>query len=209
MKIAVIAANGRLGKAFVQEALASGHTVRAGIRGTDYSLTHDNLEIVRCDATKQDEVEDLICGQDVVVSCIGHVKGSPADVQTVATNAIVQAMNAQDIKRFVDVTGTGARMHGDKVTLIDWLLNVVVKLVDPDRIKDGENHMHVLEQSNLEWTTIRVLKLQNIQPKPYSLLPNGPTKVLVGRQEAAKAMLQVITEHSYICQAPIVGSARK
>ena len=36
MKIAVIAANGRAGKAFVETALAAGHSVRAGVFGKSY-----------------------------------------------------------------------------------------------------------------------------------------------------------------------------
>lgn len=205
MNIAVIAADGRLGRAFVIEALSNGHHVRAGIRGEKYFTAHENLQIVHCDATNSDELKDLIGDQDVVVSCIGHVKGSSADVQTVATQKLVKAMNELGIKRFVDVTGTGARMPGDTITLLDRFLNFGVKHVDPNRINDGINHMKVLQESNLDWTTIRVLKLQNVTPRPFLLRENGPTKLFVGREEVAKAILQVIKDNSFIGRAPIIG----
>jgi putative NADH-flavin reductase len=205
MNIAVIAADGRLGRAFVDEALARGHHVRGGVRGNQVTSWHENLEIVQCDATNSTEASNLIKDQDVVVSCIGHVKNSPADVQTTATRVVIEAMNQLGVKRFVDLTGTGARFPGDKITLIDWFLNLSVKFVDPTRVKDGVEHMKVLSASDVEWTTIRVLKLQNVPAKPYSLLLNGPTKPFVGRDEAAKAMLEVIENHTFVKQSPIIG----
>jgi putative NADH-flavin reductase len=205
MRIAVIAANGRLGKVFVEAALAAGHSVRAGIRGENNLAPHAQLEVVSCDATKYDDLRLLFRDQEVVVSAIGHTKGVAPNVQTLATEAIASVMNELDIKRFVDVTGTGVRFPGDKITLIDRILNLAVEIIDKDRVKDGRDHQEVLKKSNLDWTTIRILKLQNVADRPYSLSLHGPTKWYVGRSEVAKAMLQVINEHSFIKQSPIVS----
>ena len=205
MRIAVVAANGRLGKAFVEAALKAGHSVRGGVRGVNTLKAHPNLEIVPCDATNADELRVLLAGQEVVVSAIGHVKGSAPDVQTVATQVIVDVMTELGIKRYVDVTGTGVRFAGDKITLIDRFLNLGVGIMDPSRVKDGIDHQEVLKASDLDWTTIRVLKLQNVPAKPFSLKLHGPTKAYVGREEVASAMLQVIENYSFIQEAPILN----
>lgn len=207
LKVAVIAANGRLGKAFVAKALRAGYSVRAGVRGSHDFATHPKLEVIECDATVHAEVEKLIDGQDVVVSAIGHIKSSPADVQTVATKTIVSAMKKRGLSRYVDVTGTGVRFPGDTITLIDRVLNTAVEVIDRDRVVDGRTHQEVLKNSALHWTTIRVLKLQNVPEKPFTLKLNGPTKPYVGREEVAKAMLQVIEENTFIQQAPIIGKS--
>lgn len=205
MNIAVVAANGRLGRVFVEEALRRGHRVRAGVRGESAFMTHSNLEVVQCDATDEEDVMRLLKGQDVVVSALGHVKHSPADVQTVATKTIVKVMGVLGVKRFVDVTGTGVRFPGDRISFVDRLLNLAVTIIDPARVTDGKEHMKVLQASSLDWTTIRVLKLQNVPPKPYTLKVNGPTKWYVGRQEVARALLEVIENQSFIKEAPIIG----
>lgn len=204
MHIAVVAANGRLGKAFVEAALEAGHSIRAGVRGVNTLTPHPRLEIIFCDATKADELRLLFQNQEVVVSAIGHVKGSAPDVQTVATKAIVSVMDSLGIKRYVDVTGTGVRFPGDKITLIDRFLNMGVGIMDPSRVKDGRDHQEVLKVSDLEWTTIRVLKLQNVAEKPFSLSLHGPTKVYVGREEVASAMVQIIEKNSFVRQSPII-----
>lgn len=207
MRIAVIAASGRLGMAFVEEALRAGHSVQAGVRGKHTFAPHPNLVVRECDATNPEDVQRLLDGQEVVVSAIGHVKGSKADVQTVATKAIVAAMTTLGLKRYIDVTGTGVRFAGDKITIMDRILNTSIELIDKARIEDGRMHQEVLKESGLEWTTIRVLKLQNVAPKAYSLQLHGPTKVYVGRIEVAKAMLEVIENHTFIEQAPILASS--
>lgn len=205
MNIAVIAANGRLGRAFVTEALDAGHSVRAGVRGENHFAPHANLTVVTCDATNVAQLKTLIDGQDAVVSAIGHVKGSKADVQTIATEAVVVAMSATGQRRFVTVTGTGVRFPGDNITFLDRFLNLGIGVIDPARIKDGREHTKVLQSSTLAWTLIRVLKLQNTHSKPFALTLHGPTKLFVGRVEVAKAILQVIEQHAFIQESPIIS----
>lgn len=207
MKIAVISASGRSGQAFVKAALAAGHVVRGGTRHPDNSSTSQNLKVVTCDATKLEDVRRLVKGQDVVVSLIGHVKGSPPDVQTVATKNVIQAMDEANIKRYVGLTGTGARLPGDHQNFVDHFLNFGVRVFDPPRVSDGVEHLKLLQKSDLDWTVLRVLKLQNVAPKPYRLTEHGPTKWYVGRTEVAQAILQVVEEHSFIRKAPIISPA--
>ncbi len=205
MKISVIAANGRSGRTFVTKALAAGHSVRAGVHRTNNLKPHSHLSVVRCDATKQSDLRQLIDGQDAVISFIGHVRGSPPDAQTAATRALVEAMQAQGLRRVVSLTGTGVRFPGDHITLVDRILNTGIGLIDPARVRDGREHVKVLQQSDLDWTILRVLKLQNTAPKPFVLRQHGPTKWYVSRQEVAEAALQVLEQASFIRQAPILS----
>jgi len=205
MKIAVIAANGRSGQAFVESALAAGHTVRAGARSKNHLKPHPNLTVVECDATNEAQLKNLLADQEAVASFIGHVKGSEPNVQTMAIEKVIGVMDALGMKRLVSLTGTGVRFPGDKISLIDRFLNLSISIIDPPRVKDGKNHVEALKRSALDWTVIRVLKLQNTLPKPFALTEHGPTKWYVGRQEVAQAVLQVLEQHSFIKQAPIIS----
>ena len=207
MHIAVIAANGRLGKVFVETALKAGHSVRAGVMGNSSLSSHPNLETVNCDATKLDDLRVLFRDQEVIVSAIGHVKNSAPNVQTLATEAVVLVMNEIGINRFVDVTGTGVRFADDKITIVDRILNLAVSIVDPARVKDGQTHQEVLKRSSIDWTTIRILKLQNVSSRSFTLTLHGPTKWFVGRQEVAQAMLEVIERNSFIKESPIISKS--
>jgi putative NADH-flavin reductase len=204
MKIAVIAANGRSGQAFVAAALAAGHSVRAGVFGENPFKPQENLQVVPCDARKSAQVSALIRGTDAVVSLIGHARGVTADVQTVAMRKIIDAMHRNKLHRIVSLTGTGVRYPGDHVSLLDRMLNFGLGLVDAHRIQDGNEHAELLGKSGLDWTIIRVLKLTDAEPESFQLNEHGPAKSFVSRQEVAQAILQVLTEESFIRKAPIM-----
>lgn len=191
-------------------ALAGGHEVCAGVHHVSNSHLpqRDGLEIRRCDATSEADLKKLLAGCDAVCSFIGHVHGSPPDVQTEATRKLVATMEELGIGRLVSLTGTGVRLPGDKLTLLDRFLNLGIKLVDPPRVRDGIEHFAVLKASGLDWTVIRVLKLQNTKPKSFVLTEHGPTKLYVGREEVARAALQVLEQKSFIRQAPIISRPR-
>ena len=205
MNIAVIAANGRSGQAFVESALTAGHSIRAGARSKSRLKPHANLMVVECDATNETHLKNLLAGQDAVASFIGHVKGSDPNVQTTAINKAIRVMEELNMKRIVSLTGTGVRFPGDKISLVDRVLNLSIGIIDPARVKDGKKHVEELKSSNLEWTVVRVLKLQNFPPRPFALLEHGPTKWYVSRQEVAQAVLQVLEQDSFVKQAPIIG----
>jgi putative NADH-flavin reductase len=206
MKIGVIAASGRSGSVFVKEALSAGHTVRAGVYGQHTLPNHQNLEVIQCDATKPDQLENLLKGCDAAASFIGHGKKTPAHVQTDAISLAIKTCNKLGIKRIVSLTGTGVRFPGDKITLIDRFLNFGITLVDPKRIKDGKDHVEVLKQSNLDWTIVRVLKLSNGKPGSYTLKLHGPAKLLTPREEVAKACLEALSSEAYVKKAPVIGN---
>jgi len=207
MNIAVVGANGASGKVFINVALAAGHTIKAGVRNLASLQPTTGLTVTKCDATNIEEVRNLLIGVDAVASFIGHVKGSAPDMQTNSTKNLVTVMTEQGIARIVTITGTGVRFPGDKVTLIDWLLNTPFAIIARDRVQDGKGHVEVLKQSSLDWTVIRVLFLTNFAPEPFALRLNGPTKLIISREEAAQAVLQVLEHGSFIGQAPIIGHA--
>jgi putative NADH-flavin reductase len=208
MKIAVIAASGKSGSAFVSAALAAGHQVTAGIHRTNSLPAHPNLTVVSCNATNPDDLRKLLAGQEVVTSFIGHVHGSRADVQSTAIQQIVAVMNEFNIRRLTSLTGTGVRFPGDVIATLDRFLNTSIRLIDPARIRDGEEHVELLKKSGLDWTIIRVLKLTNGQAHPFSLTEHGPAKVFVSRSEVALATLQVLEQHSFIQKAPTINKPR-
>lgn len=208
MKIAVIAANGRSGKIFIDYALARGHQINAGIHNRNNIIESEKLHVIKCDATNKDELRKLIKNQDAVVSFIGHVKGSRPLVQTEAMRAIIEVMDELKIKRLVSLTGTGVVQPGDKITLIDRLLTLGIKIFDPTRINDGIRHAKVLKSSDLDWTILRVTKLMNTVPTPFVLKENGPSKLYVSREDVARAALEVLEDNSFIKELPILSKRR-
>lgn len=205
--IAVIGASGKSGRAFVSAALASGYKVRAGVRSGMLPAA-EGLTVIKCDATVADDVANLLQGSSAVVSLIGHVKNSPATVQTDAMRTVTEQMKLQHITRIVSLTGTGVRVRGDTPSLLDRFANSAIKFVDPKRISDGVQHAELLKNSELAWTIIRVLKLTMAKADSYTLTEHGPAKLFTPRDEVAQAILETLENDMWIQSAPVIGKSR-
>lgn len=210
MIVAVIGANGRTGRQFVQAALEAGLTIRAGVRGPHDLFDHPNMVIVACDALSKREIRDLIQGSDAVVSLLGHGPGVSATVQKTATEYTLAAMKEFGIARFISLTGTGVRMPGDKPGLMDRLGNWVISSFEPERVRDGVAHAHVMMQSDRDWTLLRVLKLTNGKHDGQPILAaNVPSEMFTPRARVAAAILQLLGSPEYIRQAPVIRGVGK
>lgn len=190
MKILIIGAYGRTGRILVNR-LQQSHQVVA----------------FEGDAADVNNLENQLNDCRVVVSVVGHVKGSNPNVQTIICQNLVNAMPKHNIDRLVSLTGTGVRYPGDKISLVDRILNFAVFRLDPNRVIDGRNHAKVLEGQKLVKTTVlRVLKLTNMPPsRNWRLSPHGPAKLFVSRHDVAEAIDKIITEDIYVNQAPIIA----
>jgi len=75
MKIALFGATGAVGGYFLNKALAAGHEVTALVRSPEKLVAQPNLRAVKGDVTDTSDVQSVINQTDVVVSCLGNVKG--------------------------------------------------------------------------------------------------------------------------------------
>lgn len=205
MKIAVIGADGRSGRVFTEMALEAGHAVAAGVHSHNPFEAQPNLTVQECDATNLTQVTALLQDCDAVVSLIGHTKHSTSNVHTEAIETVITAMQTLGLKRIVSLTGTGVRMPRDKITLADRLSEIGIRIIDNARVVDGKNHADLLTKSGLDWTIIRVSKLQGSHLGKFSLLDNGPAKTPVSRQEVAKAILTILDSAEYIGRTPMIA----
>ena len=93
MKIALFGATGAVGGYFLNKALAAGHEVTALVRSPEKLVAQPNLRAVKGDVTDTSDVQSVINQTDVVVSCLGNVKG--VMIMERAAEAILQAAATQ------------------------------------------------------------------------------------------------------------------
>jgi putative NADH-flavin reductase len=110
MKIAVIGATGRVGRALVAEALARGHEVIAVTRNADKAERKPGVSYVMADVRNADEAARAVKGADVVISAYGAGHGHPTvrEDYTRATNAIIAGLKKAGIRRVLFVGGAGS-----------------------------------------------------------------------------------------------------
>ena len=211
MKLAVFGASGRTGVPLVKQALEQGHTVKALVRSPEKLIAAvgepAGLEIIEGDATSAHSVAKTIDGCDVVLSAIGHSKGSPKDVQTTATKHMIAAMKEHSVKRIISLTGAGVSAPGDKPKIADRIFGFLLGLFAKDVLEDAKNHAEVLRQSNLDYIIVRGPRLTDGEPKGdyYVGLIGKDSGTQIARADVAHFMLTQLKDDTWVGRPPMVS----
>lgn len=205
MKIAVLGANGRTGKLFVEMAASYGHQVLAGVRNPAQLPSNTaNVTYIACDVQNLAQLRQLVEQSDCVVSLLGHSRKSTAHIQRDAMRAIVQ-MNKSQNRRIFSLTGTGVHTPNDKTLLADYAITKVLQILDKKRMQDGVDHYEVLKNSNAPWTVVRVSTLGNGVVQKYRFTEHGPPRYITNRTTVCAAILECITNNTFVRCAPIIS----
>ncbi|WP_349295645.1 SDR family oxidoreductase (plasmid) [Thioclava sp. 'Guangxiensis'] len=157
MKILVLGGTGGTGRAIVREAHTNGHEVVVLARSSKKAAPlRDTATIVPGDALDPVTVTIALSGCDGVISALGPTRLSPLKEVTLlsgSTRVLVEAMQAQGVRRLVAITGMGAgdsRGHGG--FLYDRLFQPL--LLGPI-YKDKDRQEALIRASGLDWTILR------------------------------------------------------
>jgi len=163
MKISVLGATGRTGQVIVEQALAAGHDVTALVRRPEgLSVTGEKLTVLVGDARDPAMIEQLVAGQDAVICSLGIPASGRtrdeinddvrADVCTVSTRLLFEAMPQLGVKRIVLMSTHGAGGSQDGSPYVLWLRDLV-----KNRVLDKDDMEAFIAQSDapIDWTVIR------------------------------------------------------
>ena len=209
MKLVIFGATGKTGIPLVKQTLEAGHEVKAFVRSPEkMPVKHERLELIQGDATDPKAVERAVQGVDAVLSALGHAKGSPDDVQTVATRNIVVAMKRHNVERIVSLTGAGVSDPQDRPKLADRVIKFLLKTLQKSVLEDAENHADVLRRSGLDWIIVRGPMLtEGKHTGKYKVGYIGKDSGMrVSRADVADFMLKQLTDNRYLQEAPMVSS---
>jgi hypothetical protein len=208
MKICIFGADGGTGVEVVNAAKSHGFEVVAFVYSNGSNTYFPSGVTVKMgNVMDYDSVREAITGSDAVISVLGHIKGSDPLMQTKGIMNIVRAMKDSGITRILSLTGTGARVENDNPSIIDRFLNFIVKAVDPDRVNDGIQHVKVIQDSGLDFTIVRVLKLSksNEEFKSYKLTEGGPAELQTSRKKVARVLVDLVVNKEYIGKLPVIS----
>jgi putative NADH-flavin reductase len=157
MRVAVIGASGRTGRATVKHALAAGIDVVSVVRNP--SSAPGETTVARADARDREALAAAIKGADAVVSCLGHVADDqdPTVLRDGAT-ALVAAMTSVGVTRLVAVSAAAAFVVGD-----DPLSRFIAKPILARALRANNEDTRAMEAvirgSDTSWTLLRPSRL--------------------------------------------------
>lgn len=107
MKIAITGANGFIGQAVVEAALARGHEVVAVIRSNSPVAwsSHQRLSVAQCDLLNAPDIAEHLRGCEVVLHLAAVMHGQHQHQQTLQlTRQVLSAMDQAGVKRLVGLS---------------------------------------------------------------------------------------------------------
>ena len=208
MRVLIIGASKGIGLETTRQALEAGHHVRALARSAaGMALSDPNLEKVRGDALKTEDVEAALIGVDVVIQTLGVGLGDlfrPVHLFSDATRVLIAAMRGQGVNRLICVTGFGA---GDSRASISCLQRLPFQIVFGRAYDDKSLQERLIKESGLDWTIARPGVLTG-GPRTgrYKVLADASKwrNGIISRSDVADFLVRQIADRTYVRQAPVL-----
>jgi len=220
MKLTIFAATGGIGRQAFEQAVAAGHDVTAVVRHPD--KLSGAARIVTADLAAPDTaaLQSAVAGADAVLSGLGPRSASEAGIASRGTRAIVQAMQATDVRRIVVVSAapigtvpspgrpTPPKHDPGDGFFMRYLGSPFARVAFGKHYADLALMEDVLRDSGLDWTVVRPPRLTD---KPLTGTyrtaygQNLRGGVLISRANVAHLMLRVLQQPDTIKQ--VIGIA--
>lgn len=208
-KIALFGGSGQTGQQFLEQALQAGYSVKALARTpSKIPQNNPNLEVIQGDVLNPADVAATIADTDLVVSLFGHVKGSPAGLQTQGTEYILAAMQKFGVPRIISLSGGGLPYpEQDQPKFMDKMIRTIMKIAVPKILNDAIDHAAVLRSSDQHWVIARAPRLTNGPKKGEYRVGwvgvNASTSI--SRADLADFLLRLVEDRQYDGQMPFVS----
>lgn len=200
MRIAILGGTGRTGRLLVEAAAAAGHEIRVLSRRP---LQRQGVEVVLGDALNAQHLRALVRGVDAVACVLGPSPASPADVCSVATGLLIEAMKAEGVNRLVVQTGAMVG-HGQLSRFYRWMSSrpQLAQVLEERRAQE-----RAVQHSGLNWTLVRPPRLTNRKGTGGVLVGEAlPVRMLssVARVDLAGLLLRAATSSEFSGQGVTV-----
>lgn len=207
MKLVVFGANGKVGTLVVKKALSEGHTVVAVVHGDSHLPTHDNLTVQKGDVYDATSVAKAIAGADTVISALGSWGTPKKDILTRGMEHIIPAMQSHKARRIVSLTGADAWAEGDDSSVFHSMTRKLLSIVAGKILRDGEEHIALLQKSDLDWTVVRSPVMNERGNAAYQLITTRPKPwQTIHREAVAETLLElaIAKANPYTHTAPFI-----
>lgn len=194
MNIIVFGATGGTGQHAIELALALGHQVTAVARTpSSVKVTHDNLTVLRGDVMDAASLESALSGQEAVLSALGVGSSlKPTTLYSAGTHHILQAMEANGVRRFIGVSAGGFADDPNDTFPLKYLVKPLLKRILKNPYADMKQMEAEVRRSDLDWTIVRPARLTDgPHTKRYRTTLNGnvPGGWTISRADLADCMV--------------------
>ena len=159
MKVLIIGAAGKSGRAAVEQALAAGHDVTAFVHKTEGYLPDPNVRVIQGDARHRSAMDSAMLGQDAVIDTIGgKLSFRTTTLEASAAATIIASMQSNGVRRLVVISVIG---EGESMANTNWYERLFLATLLRSEMKDKAAMEAIVNASGLDWIIVRLPFLTN------------------------------------------------
>jgi len=198
MNILVLGGTGRTGRLFIEAALEKGHAVTSLFRDKSKA----NLPgVTWFEGSPMDVklVNDVLKGIDAVVVSLNINRSSdnpfakvisPQTLISDTMKVLVPAMISQGVKRIITVSASGV---GDSWKDMPFLGRLFIRCSNIWKAyEDHDRQEKVIRVSDLDWTIVRPVMLNDKDEDGYTVSKGKPTGAYISRKGVARFILDAL-----------------
>lgn len=206
-KIAILGANGKVGKFLINEALEQGFQVKILTRNSkNMPINNENIEVIIGDARDFSSIQELLQGCRAVINAVGQPKNESYIFSTV-TKHILKVMKEYEIKRYILISGGSINVVGDQKGIVNKMGANLFKLFLPKMMQDKYKELQILQSSDVDWTVVRlpfVIEGNGIGNIKESLVDMPGIKIQNG--DIAPFVIKQINSKLYVGKCPFISN---
>lgn len=206
MKLLIIGGTGGTGGELIKQALEKGHILTALVRNPEkVKTTHQNLIVIKGNVLDFNKVQQVVEGQDVVISALGHKRFFiNTNILSEGTKNIIRAMENHNVNRFICVTSLGINDSRFRLGLYYTLF--VIPFIIFFYFRDKAKQEKIIRSSKLNWTIVRPGQLTNGRKrssyKHGSNVGNYIFTKMISRADVAHFILCQLSDETYLHKTP-------
>jgi putative NADH-flavin reductase len=156
----VVGANGGIGLATVQQALAFEYRVIALVRDpTKLLLTHPQLLVVKGDVLEPVTYAAHLPGALAVISALGVRHRQPTTLYSQGSAILLEQMQRAGVRRLFCISASGLEVNPSHPFIVRWLTRNVLQQLLRNMYADLRRMESLIKDSPLDWTLVRPPRL--------------------------------------------------
>jgi uncharacterized protein YbjT (DUF2867 family) len=207
MKVLVIGAAGRTGRAVVEKAVAAGHVVTAFVRDAFAGNVGDGVRIFSGDAADRASLDKAMVGQDAVIDTIGgKTPYRETTLERSVAGAVTASMKANGVRRLVVISSFGV---GDSVDQASWFVeHVIVPTWLRGSTADKAAMEAVVRASGIAFVIVRpAMLIDDAATGSVKIFEAHDTAHKITRGDVAKFCVDQLTSDAHVGRAVTIANS--
>jgi putative NADH-flavin reductase len=197
LKLALLGATGGTGRHILEEASGRGHLVTVLARTpSKLAVAGAAARVIKGDALDPAAIDELVSGQDAVVSALGITSRAATTLYSDSARLILDAMRRHDVPHFVAITAGAIVRDRALPTMFRFVVQPILLRVFAGTYRDMMRLEELVRQSDRRWTLVRPSQLTDASGVGSYRVSEQPLRRgwCVSRADLADAVLRCVED---------------